>query len=336
MPASNPKPASVTELTHSRRTETHQEIMSADRLNTISSITTYFTACDWLVIATQLGSTASLAADQIPASRTWIERPWEFRYILKIESPDDYERWRDLFAKELSENNARHTVNIESIFPLTTSVVTDLEDDALKRDRAIGAILITFDEHAEVTSLYKWPHKLSVRLNRIYDLVLTSGNGSQDMRFDLGHWYTGRSDAEIEYIPAICSMEDMDERYKKGFSATSYSTDGNFGCREWGYYLQNDKYPYIDVTSYGKDQFGPYSYIRPVIGWGRFDTPPKPVIGKHGKVWVCLHECPNGEAPGIIPDIAAWAKKNGWPVPKRPKKQPMFPDKEFKRGQFID
>ena len=63
---------------------------------------------------------------------------------------------------------------------------------------------------------------------------------------------------------------------------------------------------------------------------------PKPVIGKHGKAWVCLHECPKGEAPGIIPDIKAWAKANNWSIPKQPKRQPMFPDLEFKRGEFVD
>lgn len=128
-------------------------------------------------------------------------------------------------------------------------------------------------------------------------------------------------------------MEDMDTRYKRGFSAKEYSVDGNFGCREWGYYLQNNEIPYIDVTSYGKDKT---TYIRPVIGWGRFDVPPKPIIGKHGKVWVCLHECPDGDAPGIIPNIKVWAKKHGWPVPKQPVKQPMFPDSQFKPGELVD
>ena len=71
-------------------------------------------------------------------------------------------------------------------------------------------------------------------------------------------------------------------------------------------------------------------------GWGRFDVPPKPVIGKAFDTWVCFYECPNGEAPGIISNIKAWAKANSWPVPKPPKKQPMFPDREFKRGEFID
>lgn len=278
-------------------------------------------------------SSSTMAASNEDPSRIWIGRPWEFRYIMRIESPHDYERWHEFGQKELNKHDVNAYQDLEPIFPLTASISTDLEEGALKGDRAIGAVLITFNEQAEVTSTYTWPHKLIGHLNRIRDLVLAPGNGPLDMQFLLGKWYTGRSDAEIEYIPAICSMEDMDERYKKGFSAKSYSTDGNFGCREWGYYLQNDKIPYIDITSYAKDKS---TYIRPVIGWGRFDVPPKPVIGKHGKVWVCLHECPNSEAPGIIPDIAVWAKKHGWPLPKPPKKLPMFPDKEHKRGEFID
>jgi hypothetical protein len=293
----------------------------------------------WHFIALFLALPTSLvmaASDEDP-SRIWIERPWEFRYIMRIESPHDYDRWRKFGQKELEKGDVNAYQDIEPIFPLTTSIITDPEEGALKGDRAIGAVLMTFNQQSEVTSPYDWPHKLKGHLNRIRDLVLAPGNKPQDMQFLLGKWYTGRSDAEIEYIPAICSHTNGDdERYKKGFSAKSYSTNGNFGCREWGYYLQSDKHPYIDVTSYGKDKYGPFSYIRPVIGWGRFDIPPKPVIGKHGKVWVCLHECPNGEAPGIIPDIKAWAKANNWPVPKPPKKQPMFPDREFKRGEFVD
>lgn len=282
-------------------------------------------------------SSVAYSENETPGSRTWIERAWEFRYVMRIESPDDYEGWRKLTLRQISENDTRYAVNLDAIFPLNTSIITDLDEDTYKDDRAIATVLITFNKQAEVTSSYNWPHKLTGRLSRINDLVLASGNGPQDILFDLGYWYTGRSDAEIEYIPAICSHTNRDDkRYKKGFSAKSYSKNGNFGCREWGYYLQSDKHPYIDVTSYGKDKYGPFSYIRPVIGWGRFDVPPKPVIGKHGKVWVCLHECPNGEAPGIIPDIKAWAKANNWPVPKPPKKQPMFPDREFKRGEFVD
>lgn len=292
--------------------------------------------CGLSLLLALVPSTTMAAPDEDP-SRNWIDRPWEFRYVIRIESPYDYERWRKFGQNELDKGDVNATQAVEPIFPLSTSILTDPEDGARERNRAIGTLLVTFNQNAEVASPYSWPHKLNGHLNRIRNLVLASGNRPQDMQFRLGEWYTGRSDAEIAYIPAICSMTHGDDaRYKKGFSAKSYSTNGNFGCREWGYYLQSDKHPYIDVTSYGKDEFGSFSYIRPVIGWGRFDVPSKPVIGKHGKVWVCLHECPNGEAPGIIPDVKAWAKANGWPVPKPPKKQPMFPDREFKHGEFID
>jgi len=46
--------------------------------------------------------------------------------------------------------------------------------------------------------------------------------------------------------------------------------------------------------------------------------------------------CPNGEAPGIILNIRLWAARNGWPEPRPPKKQPMFPDREFKHGELLD
>lgn len=286
------------------------------------------------LLAVLLGCLAvpAMAEPEKPGSRTWIERPWEFRYVLVIESPAHYERWHKLYEKELAGSDARNSINLESIFPLSVSIPTDPEQD-FAEDKAIGAILINFNEQGEVTSAYDWPHKLVGRLNRIHRLILASGDGPQDIQFRIGRWYTGRSDAEFDYVPAICSMVDMDERYKKGFAAKSYSVDGNFGCREWGYYLQNPQIPYINVTSYGSDKS---TYIRPVTGWGRFDVPPKPVIGKHGDVWVCLHECPNGETPGIIPNIRLWAARNGWPEPRPPKKQPMFPDREFKHGELLD
>lgn len=286
------------------------------------------------LLALLLGCLAisSMAEPEKPGSRTWIERAWEFRYVLIVKSPHDYALSKKV-GQELSEKyQAAYEHAPDIAFPLSISLSTDPEHYR-GVDKAIGAILINFDENGKVISAYNWPHELHGRLNRIYRLILASGDSPQDIQFWLGKWYTGRSDTEIEYIPAICSMEDMDERYKEGFSAKSYSVDGNFGCREWGYYLQNPQIPYIDVTSYGSDNS---TYIRPVTGWGRFDVPPKPVIGKHGDVWVCLHECPNGEAPGIIPNIRLWAARNGWPEPKPPKHQPMFTDRGTKRGESND
>ena len=274
----------------------------------------------------------SLAISREDPSRIWIGRPWEYRYVLFVNSPSEFNSWKRLGKKWLDEDiakaNFENAQRIETIFSQTTTIQIDPEHYR-EENRAIATVLIVFNRQGEVTSPYDWPHRLSGHIDRIWRVVLAPGNAPQDMQFRLGDWYTG----EYVFMPAICSQEDMNERYRKGFSATDISIDGNFGCREWSHYLHSEGMPYIDITSYAKDKS---TYIRPVIGWGRFDVPPKPVIGKHGNVWVCLHECPNGEAPGIIPDIKAWAAKNGWPVPKRPKKMPLFPDKPRKPGTFID
>lgn len=49
------------------------------------------------------GSTASFAAED--PSRVWIERPWEYRYVIKIESPSDYEGWKELTKKKWHREN---------------------------------------------------------------------------------------------------------------------------------------------------------------------------------------------------------------------------------------
>lgn len=291
-------------------------------------------------IAALLGCTPLCSAADEDPHRIWIERPWEYRYAIYIESPSDYERLKIFEEKEIAAGEINF-FHFEPLFPLSVSIATDLEE-GFKENQAIGAMVIQFDKNGWVTTPNLLSLRLRGRLNQLFGIVLSAGDQPDSWRFKLGYWYTGQSGYELAYTPAICLNSEVplfqykNGRYAKGFKSSSVSSEGNFGCREWAYYLQNDKYPYIDVTSYGKDQFGPYSYIRPVLGWGRFDVPPKPVIGKHGNVWVCLHECPNGEAPGIIPDIKAWAKANAWPVPKPPKKQPMFPDRVYKRGEFID
>ncbi len=92
-------------------------------------------------------------------------------------------------------------------------------------------------------------------------------------------------------------------------------------------YTANDVQPYINVTTYiNLGKADEQTFIGDFLGWARFDDPPRPVIGKHGKYWLCLHECPDGEAPGIIPDIKAWTTKRGWPMPKP---VPFFPNSKF-------
>lgn len=87
--------------------------------------------------------------------------------------------------------------------------------------------------------------------------------------------------------------------------------------------------PYIDVTSY-HDKAGKKGTIGHFIGWAGFDDPVRPVIGKFGDRWVCLHECPDGAAPGPIDDIAQWTGQRGWPLPKP---GPYFLDSKFKASK---
>ncbi|MCB4359512.1 hypothetical protein [Quatrionicoccus australiensis] len=69
--------------------------------------------------------------------------------------------------------------------------------------------------------------------------MLAPGNHPQDMQFLLGEWYTGSSDSEIAYIPAICSMiQGDDERHKKSSpqkatqqTATSAAANGAITCK---------------------------------------------------------------------------------------------------------
>lgn len=290
-------------------------------------------------IAMLLGMATFVVADEDP-HRDWINRPWEYRYVIRIESPSEYEEWQEFAEKKLAQEKRINHYNLEPLFPLAVSITTD-PDYYRGEDKAIGAMVVDFNKDGWVITPNVLSLRLRGRMNRLFGIVLSAGDQPDSWWFLLGEWYTGQSGYELAYTPAICDSSEVPKfytrftagRYTKGFAAERFDQLGNFGCREWAYYLQSDKHPYIDVTSYGKDKS---TYIRPVLGWGRFDVPPKPVIGKHGNIWVCLHECPNGEAPGIIPDIKAWAKANAWPVPKPPKKQPMFPDRVYKRGEFID
>lgn len=280
-------------------------------------------------------------------SRVWIPRPWEFRYVLIVDSPSAFPRKKRLYQEDMQSNK----MDITSVLPLFDDVRTIRIRPAMgSSEGAISLVLIEFNQQGEVLTPHSGPPRLKGHINRLGYLVLAAGNAATDRQFDLGHWYTGRSSEELIYTPALCTLEDMQERYLKGFNF-NYPFTG-FGCREWGYYLKSEEQPYIDVTSYQhklrnvRGSMDPVTgktiwletntYIRDFIGWGRFDIAAKPVIGNFENTWVCLHECPDGEAPGVIPDIKEWVKKRGWPLPKRPKKQPMFPDVERKPGDFVD
>lgn len=284
---------------------------------------------------------AAAEAPRQAASRTWFGRVWEFAYFIKIDTPDKFGRLKRLSLKDIANKDFGYLYP-EAVFPKTVAIQTN-PNEIQTANRAIGALVIEFDPKGDgdVLTPHEWPQKLTAHITDIETIVIASGDGSEDVLFQLGKWQMANSYYESPFSPGICGSFDRrisygTWRYQKNFAADRYDSDGNFGCREWGYYLYDPEIPYIDVTSYGKDKLGTYSYIRPTQGWRRFTDDPKPVIGKHGKVWVCLHDCPNGEVPGIIPNIRLWAARNGWPEPKRPKKLPMFPEPDYKPGELLD
>lgn len=144
----------------------------------------------------------------------------------------------------------------------------------------------------------------------------------------IGNWLTVRTSEPAHFTPTLCEAQEMPTEENKNFRdyryrakiGTEQDNEGTFGCREWAFQLYNVRRPYIDVTSYLK-----IPRINRFIGWAR-EGDKKPVIGLNFPNWICLYDCPNGDQPGVIPDILVWAKKNGWEPPQPPAKMPMFPD----------
>ncbi|WP_143707461.1 hypothetical protein [Uliginosibacterium sp. TH139] len=277
------------------------------------------------------------AVDALPSAESmplWQEQPWALRYILKLDAPYFFDIRATRGKKKLSEARPGQEQEIEAVAQGVRTYV--VENAFLEREEVFASLLLEFNRSGELVSRHSSRAPLFGHLAQDDELVLASGNGTQDFVFGLGQWQTASLGEGSGTLPALCSKED-EQRYRPNFRPSSVL--GGFGCREWRAYLENRKLPYIDVTSYEleddrsakPDRKGRYpqrilATIRPVIGWGRFDLPAKPVIGRHGKSWFCLHDCPGGDFPGFIPNIASWAARSGWPVPKPPKRMPLFPD----------
>ncbi|WPB58843.1 hypothetical protein [Xylophilus sp. GOD-11R] len=119
------------------------------------------------------------------------------------------------------------------------------------------------------------------------------------------------------------SSPDINGRCKSGAEPGPRS-DGRMTCPGLVQYEESDWQPYIDVTTrHGNNE----PRIGEVLGWASFDHAVRPVIGQHGKHWICFHECPDGERPGVIENIGLWAARRGWPSPEN-HRVPFFPDSE--------
>ncbi|WP_432380717.1 hypothetical protein [Duganella sp. P38] len=126
---------------------------------------------------------------------------------------------------------------------------------------------------------------------------------------------------ETHLGPSLCTLLDS-RRYEQD---KDFTKKGNFGCKEWGRQLYDSSRPYIDVTTYTATG----NFIGQFMGWARIVDAPKPIIGMQDNTWMCLHECPAGETPGVIKNIKTWTSKHGYAIPVPPAFQPEYPDKNY-------
>jgi hypothetical protein len=273
-----------------------------------------------LLLAGLYCSTGQAGGQETRPAYTWVNKDWDIRYVLFVGNAESMrDRMHAVHDENLAREGKRDSLYLfyEELFGLTSTMTAP-------GDEPLGMLLLTFDKAGLVKTANVHSLQLSAKLSEVGALVLLiNGKGDRlNLPFYFASW---RQIPGADYIsPAVCAGDDQG-RYDSNWKAT-FHYSGNFGCREWTAQLYNQERPYIDVTSYQ----GRHVYIAEHVGWSRFKDPPKPVIGRHGKVWLCLHECPAGEQPGIIPDIQKWTAKHGFPLPKRPVRQPEFPNSLYR------
>lgn len=289
------------------------------------------------------------AQNLTPNAVDWIERPWEYRYLIYSETTREWSRSRNQFAKDLLESpkdtgkyGQPLLVHFDPQFVLAT--------DALP-DRQLGILRLDIQTDRSIVQPALSGAHLRASLNSLMKIVLTPTDTAPDYIVKFGYFFMGAYGAsDTSYSPAICNQLFADSvpidgmgRYKADFPP---GREGYFGCREWAAQLYDKNRPYIDVSSYemiedddapkkkGKPVMKPISYIRPFVGFSRFDSPLKPIIGNHKGTWYCITDCPVGDQVGVIPDIKTWAAKKGWSVPTKPKNVRQFMDKPVTTEEF--
>jgi hypothetical protein len=249
----------------------------------------------------------------------WIERSWEIRYIAFFDSKLGIE----IAAKVGHDRNSayRKSKRKGAYFSATEMFVPSVVYTVPSKLGPLAMFLIQFDQNGGVIAQSGSLARYTAKRHRLGYLDLIETGSATAEPYHLAHWSQGIP-GDVTFSPAVCIGNDQERNEDPG----PYYGGGAFGCREWTAQLYDRERPYIDVTSYASDG----SYIGEFVGWSRFIDPPKPVIGLHEKTWLCLHECPSGERPGIIRDIKAWTKKHRFPMPERPSKQPLYPNSDYK------
>lgn len=250
---------------------------------------------------------------------TWLDRPWEIRYILFVNSANEM---NTAIALAKQKNNVRPGPKdkemlyffADEMFEMTATFKTPDAD-------TLSTVLVSFDAEGHVTGPNQRLRRFSAKRSLIDALVLVDDGYPKRKPYFLARWDQGIP-GDVSFSPAVCTAWDA-HLYSDGWNRDSYIAA--FGCREWTAQLYRHDRPYIDVTSYTSHG----NYIGEFVGWSRLTDQPKPVIGLQGKAWLCLHECPAGEQAGVIPDIKAWIRKHSYPMPERPPEMPIYPNRNY-------
>ncbi len=312
------------------------------------------------------GTCAALAGDgSVVRSLDWIDRPWEYRYLLYVELVEPFEKGaKSQDFSSLPSDKGLQLLWMPGPFSPTWLIQWTDKKDNKYVDDTFAVLRIDVKQDRTVTTPNRWGLPLEARLNVREDIVLAPKVAKPEKIVRFAEFFMGTYAAsDTRYSPTMCSTlfgDNTDPRELSGRYVDKYFnpiSDGYFGCREWAAQLYDPDRHYIDVTSYANavdfekpivksgPRKGYYPLKKPLryapeikhfIGFSRFEDPPKPVIGNHQGQWLCLNDCPGGETPAKIADIKAWATKYGWPVPQPPKNVREFMDKKVEPGNFMD
>jgi len=311
----------------------------------VLSIIHYLIGCLLWIPSAGMAETPSTTTAQEQSGRlTWIERPWNVRYVIYVEAERGWDSTKRASiaqnAKQASREPKRRFFSWEELSEPNHLVKTNAPD--LFDNPNLAVLVVSFDQDGMVTSPHSSSKPLRGRINQLQYLGLSDGEGLDDRFYYMAHWFTGMGDTSTHWAPAFCHQDQRpnilnvkSDDYLYGKLFKPYPHTPLFGCREWAYQLYDGERPYIDVTSYELGSKGklPKGQIREFMGWARVGDD-KPIIGKHEGDWYCLHDCPGGDAPGLIPDIKAWARRFGWQPPVPPTRVPTFPDPPAKSGTY--
>jgi hypothetical protein len=260
----------------------------------------------------------SHAEEVNPPSRRWIDRPWEIRYLLFVNTQ---QRFTEAYRLARLQNTSDGKNGKRYVYWDAMELIPKAATFATPGTPSIAVGLVTFDAQGRVTSSDERLRGFTAKLSALGDLVLIRNSTPSAKPYELLHWSQGIP-GNLSFGPSPCTMLDI-LRYQDEWKSGGYP--GDFGCREWTAQLFDDERPYVDVTTYTRRG----NFIGEFVGWSRINDGAKPVIGMNGKTWLCLHDCPAGEKSGVIANINTWTREHGYPMPKKPRHQPEYPNRDY-------